>query len=77
MAAQPSRRLRRLSRRFFLWGDVPVFRRRPFVIRRIDVLLTILFVVCVSYYGSTSGWLGALAGGLMFIFIAMTALWFF
>jgi len=66
-----------LFRKFFLWGDVPVYRRRPFVVRRIDVLLTILFVCCVGYYGWTSGWLGALTGGLMFIFLAMTALWFF
>ena len=77
MAAQPSRRLRRLSRRFFFWGDVPVFRRRHFVIRRIDVLTAALFVICTGYYGWTTGWLGAVTGGLMFIFIAMTALWFF
>ena len=77
VAAQSSRRLRRLSRRFFFWGDVPVFRRRPFVIRRIDVLTAALFVICTGYYGWIAGWLGALAGGLMFIFIAMTALWFF
>jgi hypothetical protein len=76
VAAQ-SPRLRRLARRFFLWGDVPVFRRRSFVIRRIDVLTAVLFVVCTGYYGWTSGWLGALAGGLMFIFLAMAAVWFF
>jgi len=56
------------------WVNVDVYKR----IRRIDILTAFFFIICVSWYGYTSGWIGALTGGFLFlfIFIAMIALWF-
>lgn len=51
----------------------PVYRR----VRRIDVLMALFFIVCVVYYYMTGGWLLALQGAAMYIFLAMIALWFF
>lgn len=58
------------------WGDVLVWKVGRLNIRRIDLLLGIAFIFCVSYYWFTTGWLGAITGGLAFIFVAMVALWF-
>jgi len=60
---------------FFRWGDRPLWRRRRFVARRIDLVLVIAGVICTAYYGWTTGWLGALTGALAFTFILMIALW--
>ena len=57
------------------WGDVPVAEHSILTIRRIDCLLAAAFTFCVGYYWLTSGWLGALAGGLMFLFMALIASW--
>ena len=56
---------------FCRWGDVNVTRR----IRRIDLLLVALGIACVLYYWISAGWEGALAGGLMYVMMAMIALW--
>jgi|KBSMisStaDraftv2_1062788.scaffolds.fasta_scaffold107947_3 glucose-6-phosphate-specific signal transduction histidine kinase len=56
---------------FCRWGDVNVSRG----IRRIDLLLVALGFVCVGYYWIIAGWEGALAGGLMYVMMAMIALW--
>jgi glucose-6-phosphate-specific signal transduction histidine kinase len=58
---------------FCRWGDVNVSPR----IRRIDLLLVALGIVCVGYYWIAAGWEGALAGGLMYVMMAMMALWIF
>ena len=44
---------------------------------RIDIMLAAAFLFCVGYYYYEGGWLRALAGGLLFIFLAMCALWVF
>jgi glucose-6-phosphate-specific signal transduction histidine kinase len=54
------------------WLNVPIYRKA----RRIDVVLVIFGIFCVSYYWYTSGWQGALLGGLMYIMMLMIALWF-
>ena len=44
---------------------------------RIDILLAIMFCICVGYYYWTEGWYMALLGGVTFVFLAMCALWLF
>lgn len=57
---------------FFMdWANVVVIWR----LRRLDFVMAALFVFCVSYYYWAGGWLVALQGGVLFIFIAMMALW--
>jgi glucose-6-phosphate-specific signal transduction histidine kinase len=58
---------------FVRWGDVKVSPR----IRRIDLLLVALGIVCVGYYALTTGWQGAIVGGLLYILMVMMALWVF
>ena len=57
------------------WLNTPLYRWRGYEFRRIDVAILLFGVVCVSYYGWTSGWQGALLGGLMYALMAMIALW--
>lgn len=58
--------------RKYSWPRIPV---RQFEIRRIDVILAAGFVFCVGYYGYTSGWQGAIMGGVLYLAIAAMALW--
>jgi hypothetical protein len=44
-------------------------------VRRIDVILALGFVFCVSWYGFTTGWRGALLGGVMYLAVMAMALW--
>jgi hypothetical protein len=53
------------------WINAPVWGR----IRRIDVLLVILGIICVGYYGYTSGLMGGLQGGLLFVLMVMISVW--
>jgi hypothetical protein len=53
------------------WVNVSVWGR----VRRIDVLLVIGFIGCVSWYAYTMGWQGALMGGVMYLAVAAMALW--
>jgi hypothetical protein len=61
------------------WVNVPVWSMsisvRRFDLLRLDIIVAILFAICVGWYGYTSGAMGALAGGLMFIFMVICALW--
>lgn len=59
------------------WINQPIYTRGRVRVTRIDVLLAGLGVVCVGYYYWTSGWLGALAGGLLYVMMMMIALWMF
>lgn len=61
--------------RFADWGDAPAFRVRGREVRRIDVLIFIGFVICVSYYAATAGWQGAVVGAALYILLGMIALW--
>lgn len=60
--------------RYMAWVNVPLWTRGRFEVRRIDVGLAIGFVICVAYY-SMYGWQSALAGGAMYVLMAMIALW--
>lgn len=57
------------------WANVAVWSRGRLEVRRIDVLLVLAGLFCVGYYWWTSGWQGALAGGAMYVLVAMMALW--
>lgn len=61
------------------WINVPIYERvygrLRIRITRIDVVLAGLGVTCVGWYWYTSGWLGALAGGLLYLMGVMIALW--
>jgi hypothetical protein len=59
------------------WANVTVYERGRIEIRSIDVLLAVLFFAVTGYYYWTSSWYGAVTGGLMYIFVALIALWFF
>lgn len=53
------------------WANVPVWRQ----VRRIDLILALGFIGCVSWYGYTTGWRGALLGGVMYLCVMAMALW--
>jgi uncharacterized membrane protein len=59
------------------WTSVPIYERGWIRIVRVDILLVFFFFVCTGYYYWTSGWMGALQGGALYIFIALCAAWFF
>jgi hypothetical protein len=59
------------------WLNKGLFVIGRLVIRPIDLLLVFFFFVCTGWYWYTIGWLGALQGGALYIFIAMVALFFF
>jgi hypothetical protein len=52
--------------------NVPVYRK----VRRIDMILALGFLICVSYYWYVAGWQWSIIGGLMYIMFLMVALWF-
>lgn len=61
--------------RFENWGNTTIGTLGRHEVVWIDVLLTILFVITVGWYYYTGGWMAALAGGLMFAFLTICALW--
>jgi hypothetical protein len=58
------------------WLNSRLFIADQFEIRLVDLLLIFFFVVCVGWYWYAAGWLGALRGGVLYVFIAIVALWF-
>jgi hypothetical protein len=59
------------------WGYTPFYQRGPITIRKIDPIIAVSFISCVSYYYYLAGWLAAAQGAAMFIFVGLCALWFF
>jgi hypothetical protein len=63
------------------WINQPIYEhiygRLRLRITRIDVLLAAFGMLCVGYYWYTSGWMGALQGGLLYVLFLMMALWMF
>lgn len=57
------------------WANVAIWSRGHLEVRRIDVLLVFAGLFCSGYYWWASGWQGALAGGAMYVLVAMMALW--
>jgi len=57
------------------WLNIPLWRRGKLELRIIDIIMVIMFIVCVSYYYHVGGWLLAAQGGAMFIFVSLVALW--
>jgi len=53
------------------------YRGGFFDIRVLDVITLLGGVLCVVWYYLTQGRLGALQGGMLYLFIALCALWFF
>jgi len=58
------------------WTSVPIYYWRGWTFRRVDPLITLAFLFCVSYHGYVDGWIGAATGGTMFVFVALVAAWF-
>lgn len=67
----PLPRMPQWFRRWLDWVNVPLYKR----MRRIDVIIGVAFIFCVGWYWFTTGWIGALQGGALFVFLAMCALW--
>jgi hypothetical protein len=75
----------RVSTAFGDWVNVPIWRwrRRQTYwnsatyreLRRIDVLIVLGGIICTSYYFVTGGWLLALQGAGIYVFVVMIALW--
>ena len=61
--------------RYLDWINQPIYTKNKIELRRIDLVLALGFVGCVAYYWITTGWQGALAGGLLYIMMAMVGLW--
>ena len=57
------------------WTNVPLWARGRFEIRRIDIILALGFIGCVGWYGYTTGWQGAVMGGVLYLCVAAIALW--
>ena len=53
------------------------YRGGFFDIRVLDVITVLGGVLCVVWYYLTQGLIGALQGGMLYLFIALCALWFF
>jgi hypothetical protein len=60
--------------RYLDWVNGQIYTNTKVEIRRIDVILVIGFIGCVSYYWITTGWQGALIGAFMYALMAMIAL---
>ena len=57
------------------WANVPAFEICNFQVLRIDIMIACNFLICIGWYGYTSGLMGALTGGTMFVFLLICALW--
>ena len=57
------------------WEAVSDWLNADLKARRIDAVLLVAGIFCVTYYYWTSGWQGALLGGLMYIMMVMIAVW--
>lgn len=58
------------------WINVPLWQRTVDVeVRRIDVLMLVLFIFTVAWYGYWYSWQGALQGSVGFIVCAALALY--
>jgi hypothetical protein len=57
------------------WLNEVAVAPRHYEVRRIDILIALGLVACVTYYWVTTGWQGAILGGLLYILITMIALW--
>ena len=55
------------------WANVEIYKW----VRRIDVMLLLAGIGCIGYYWFVAGWMGALQGGMMYVLVAMAALWMF
>jgi hypothetical protein len=64
---------------WYEWINTPIYERVYGRLRirvtRIDVLLAVFGIICVGYYWYTSGWIGALQGGALYVLFLMIALW--
>lgn len=59
------------------WANVAVWSRGRLEVRRIDVLLFFLGTFIMAYYWLFYGSRWAVAGTLMYVLVAMMALWMF
>ena len=72
------RRVRIASDRFGDFLNIAVYYRGGFFdIRVLDVITILGGVFCVVWYYLTQGLMGALQGGMLYLFVALCVLWFF
>ena len=57
------------------WEAVSDWLNADLKARRIDAVLLFAGIFCVTYYYWTSGWQGALLGGLMYVMMVMISVW--
>jgi hypothetical protein len=66
----------RLAKAFdawLLWINADVWKS----VRRLDVLLVVLGVLCGAYYYQEGGWLLAAQGVALYTFVALASIWMF
>ena len=72
------RRARIASDKFGDFLNITLYYRGGFFdIRVLDVITILGGVFCVVWYYLTQGLMGALQGGMLYLFIALCVLWFF
>ncbi len=59
------------------WANIEIWRRGRIELRWLDLFVAAFFVACVGWYWFTSGWFGALQGGLFYVALAALAIWVF
>jgi hypothetical protein len=57
------------------WSNVPLWTRGRLEVRRIDIILALGFIGCVTWYAITAGWQTAIMGGVMYLVVMAMALW--
>jgi glucose-6-phosphate-specific signal transduction histidine kinase len=57
--------------------NVPIKQYRYYELRRLDIFIVIFFFVCIMWYYATSGWMGALQGGALYLSLVALSLWLF
>jgi hypothetical protein len=58
------------------WGNIALLEHGRFEMRRLDLLLTAFFVLCVSWYSYFYGWQDGVKGGALFVLLAIGAMLF-
>ena len=59
------------------WANVPIWIKGRLELRRLDLFVVAFFFLCVGWYWWTSGWMGALQGGALYLALAALALFVF
>jgi hypothetical protein len=61
---------------FVDWSNIPIKTFGRFELCWLDVIVTVLFIFCISYSGWIGGWLMAAQGGALSVLFAIIALFY-